>query len=88
MGLDWVTCHFTIIADTGQHGLLSYRLDLSLTAGVTCRTAQTVYLVVQDAQISYSLGPTEFFERGGWFMGLDLARYWRCRHGSSYVTVF
>jgi hypothetical protein len=87
-GLDWVAHHLTISADTGQHGLLSYHSDLGLTAGVACRTVQTVYLVVQDAQFSYSLGLMEFSERGGWFMRLDLARYWRCRHGNFYGTDF
>ncbi len=41
--------HFTIIADTGQHGLPSYCLDLGLTVGVVCWTIQKVYFVVQDA---------------------------------------
>ncbi len=85
-GHDWAARHLTTSADTGQHGLLSYHLDLGLTAGVACRTIQTVYLVVQDVQISYLLGLTEFFEREGWFVRLDLARYWRCKHGNSYVT--
>ncbi len=46
---DRVARCFTIIVDTGQHGFLSYRLDLGLTAGVACRTNHRVYLVVQDA---------------------------------------
>jgi hypothetical protein len=54
-GCDWVAHHLTISADTGQHSLLSYYLDLGLTVGVACRAVQMVYLVVQDA------GPTEFF---------------------------
>jgi hypothetical protein len=87
-GRDWAARHLTISADTGQHGLLSYRLELGLTAGVARGTVQMVYLVVQDAQVSYLLGPTEFSERGGWFMRLDLARYWGYRHGISYVTDF
>ncbi len=52
-GRYWVAHHLTISADTGQHGLLSYCSDLGLTGGVACRTIQTVYLVIQDAQISY-----------------------------------
>ncbi len=86
VGHDWAARHRTISAYTGQHGLLSYCSDLGLTAGVVCRTIHMVYLVVQDAQISYALGPMEFFERGGWFKRLDLARYWCCRHENSYVT--
>ncbi len=78
-GHDRVARHLTLSADTGQHGLLSYCLDLGLTAGVMCRTVRMAYLVAQDAQIGYSLGPMEFSEWGGWFMGLDLERYWRCR---------
>jgi hypothetical protein len=85
-GSDWTACHLTISADTGQHGLLSYCPDLGLTLGVVCRTIQMVYLVVQDAQISYLLGP--MVERGGWFMQLDLARYWCCRRENCYVTDF
>jgi hypothetical protein len=86
VGRDRAARHFTIIADSGQHGLLSYCLDLGLTASVACWTIQKVYLAVQDAQVGYLLGPTEFCEWGGWFMGLDLAKYWHCRHGNSYVT--
>ncbi len=72
-GRDRAALHFTIIADTGQHSFLSYRVDLGLTAGVACWTIHRVYLVVQDAQVSYLLGSTEFCEWGGWFMGLDPA---------------
>ncbi len=87
-GYDRAACHFTIIVVTGQHGLLNYCLDLGLTAGVACWTIQKVHLVVQDAQVGYSLGSMGFCEWGGWFMGLDLARYWRCRRGNLYVTDF
>ncbi len=52
-GCDRVAHHFTMIVDTGQHGFFRYRLDLGLTAGVACRTVHGVYLVVQDAQVSY-----------------------------------
>jgi hypothetical protein len=88
-GCDWAASHLTICADTGQHSLLSNHLDLGLlTVGVVCRTVQTVYLVIQDAKISYLLEPTEFFERGGWFMRLDLARYWCCSVGILMQLIF
>jgi hypothetical protein len=64
-GHDRAACCFTMIVDTGQHGFLCYCLDLGLTAGVACRTVHRVYLVVQDAHVSYSLGLAEFCEWRG-----------------------
>ncbi len=70
MGHNRVARHFTIIADTGQHSLLSYCSYLGLTVGVACWTIQKVYLVVQDAKVGYSLGPMEFCEWGDGSWGL------------------
>jgi hypothetical protein len=47
VGNDRAVRCFTMIVDTGQHGFLSYCLDLGLTAGVACRTVHRVYLVVR-----------------------------------------
>ncbi len=44
-GRDRAACHFTIFADTAQHSILSYCLDLGLTAGVACRRVQTSTLL-------------------------------------------
>jgi hypothetical protein len=86
VGCDRAARHFTIIVDIGQHSFLIYHSNLGLTEGVACWTVHRVYLVIQDAQVGYLLGSTEFCEWGGWFMGLDPAQYWHCRHGNSYVT--
>jgi hypothetical protein len=57
---DGADCHFAIIVDAGQQGLLSYCMDLSLTLGVACRTVQRVCLVVQYSQVGYLLGSSKF----------------------------
>jgi hypothetical protein len=64
---------FAIIVDAGQHGFLSYCMDLGLTVGVACRTVHQVYLVVQYSKVSYLLRSVEFCEWGGRYMGHDLA---------------
>ncbi len=68
VGCDRVACHFTIIADTGQHGLLSYHLDLGLTVGVACRTVQMVYLVIQMSRLAICWEQRSFVsgEDGSW----------------------
>ncbi len=60
-----VTGHFAIIVDAGQGSLLSYCMDLGLTAGVACRTIHRVCLVIKYSQVGYSLGYLEFCEWGG-----------------------
>ncbi len=78
---DRVAHCFTIVVDAEQQNLLSYCMDLGLTAGVVCRTIHhhQVFLVIQYTQVSYLLGSPEFREWGGWYMGHDLACDWCCR---------
>ncbi len=47
---------FAIVADAGQQSLLSYYMDLGLTAGVACWTIHPVYFVIQYTQVGYLLG--------------------------------
>ena len=78
---DRVAHCFAIVVDAGQQSLLSYCMDLGLTAGVVCRTIHWVYLVIQYSQVGYLLGLPEFCEWGGWYMGHDLACDLCCRCG-------
>ncbi len=64
---------FAIVVDAGQQSLLSYCADLGLTLGVACWTIHQVCFVIQYIQVSYSLGPPDYPEWGGWYMGHDLA---------------
>jgi hypothetical protein len=51
-----------IVVDAGQQSLLSYCMDLGLTAGVVCWTIHRVYFVIQYTQVGYLLGLPEFRE--------------------------
>jgi hypothetical protein len=59
---DMAAHHFAIVVDAGQQSLLSYCMDLGLTAGVACWTIHRVYFVIQYTQVGYSLGLPEFCE--------------------------
>jgi hypothetical protein len=67
---DRVAHYFAIVVDAGQQSLLSYCMDLGLTAGVASWTIHRVYFVIQYTQVGYSLGSPEFCEWGEWYMGL------------------
>jgi hypothetical protein len=59
---DRVAHCFAIVVDAGQQSLLSYCMDLGLTAGVACWTIHQVYFVTQYTQVHYLLGLPDFHE--------------------------